>query len=209
MATTMVAGRALFLALVTTIAAVFLHSAGAVRSYAGVPKGKNTEFIRRSCSSTLYSSLCYTSLVPYANAVARDPIRLARVATNISLARVRSVSSHVSSLRGADARKVDARTLSALEDCEETLGDAAGLTRQSVHELGLLPTSMDKKVAWRVSNVQTWMSAALTNEGTCMDGFTGAGNSAVKADVRQLVRLAAKYTSNGLALVNRLVQRDR
>uniref|UniRef100_A0A1D1YAY6 Pectinesterase inhibitor domain-containing protein n=1 Tax=Anthurium amnicola TaxID=1678845 RepID=A0A1D1YAY6_9ARAE len=211
------AERVILLAVVTTMAALLLPSTPAVGAVpAGAGASHNyTEFIRRSCSSTLYPSLCYTSLAGYASAVAQDPTQLARVAANVTLALVRGVSSHVSSLcRAAPRRRIDPRTTSALEDCEDSLGDAADLTRQAVGELGRLPAAEGPEVSWRVSNAQTWMSAALTNEDTCTDGFAevapgtaaGAGPAAaVKADVCRRVRRAKQYTSNALALVNSLV----
>ncbi|MQL76962.1 hypothetical protein Taro_009367 [Colocasia esculenta] len=218
------AGRALLLVVAVTAALLHSTEVGAVPVYTGAPQNRYTEFIRRSCSSTLYPSLCYTSLAGYASAIAQDPTLLARVAANVSLARVRSVTSHVSSLcRTASARRMDARTASALEDCEDSLGDATDLTKQAAAELGLLATAEGPEVAWRVSNAQTWMSAALTNEDTCTDGFAevapgtaasaGVGGAApgwaVKADVCRRVRRAKQYTSNALALVNSLVGTNR
>ncbi|MQL85036.1 hypothetical protein Taro_017558 [Colocasia esculenta] len=191
---------------ITASVCLSFNRAEALQASAGSPQNTNTDFIRQSCASSLYSSLCYTSLAPYANAVAQDPIRLACVACNVSLAHIRSVSSHVSSvLHGPDARQLDKRTVSALQDCEETLGDGSDLTGQSIAELELLPSAKGTEVAWRVSNAQTWMSAALTNENTCVDGLTSASSSAVKADVTRRVRQAGQYTSNALALVNLLV----
>ncbi|MQM10724.1 hypothetical protein Taro_043620 [Colocasia esculenta] len=226
----MTAQGSLLLSVVVTMVVLLLHSTAseAAQTPTGAHKNNDTEFIRRSCSSTLYPSLCYTSLSPYAGTIAQDPTRLALVATNVSLARVRSASSHVSSLRRASVdRRVENRTVNALKDCEESLGDAADLTGHAAGELGSLATAQGPEVAWLVNNAQTWMSAALTNEDTCVDGFaevppsaTASGEDLVAApappglpsleeDVCGRVRQAKQYTSNALALVNSLVGTNR
>ena len=55
----------------------------------------------------------------------------------------------------------------------------------------------------QISNIQTWVSAALTDDDTCVDGFDGRDMEGhVKATVRRHVLKVAHLTSNALALVN-------
>jgi pectinesterase inhibitor-like protein len=92
------------------------------------------------------------------------------------------------------------REVSAMKDCVEESGDA-------VNELG---KSMDEMSHARQSNfqsmiddVQTWVSAALTDESTCSDGFAGnAMNGNLKTAVRGRIVNIAQLTSNALALIN-------
>lgn len=55
------------------------------------------------------------------------------------------------------------------------------------------------------SNIQTWVSAALTEEDKCLDGFE---ESAIDGDIKALIRSnivrVGQLTSNALSLVNRL-----
>lgn len=57
-------------------------------------------------------------------------------------------------------------------------------------------------VKFQMSNVQTWMSAAETNEDTCADGFDGVADGPLKTDVCDRVMKVKQVTSNALALVN-------
>ncbi|XP_020257166.1 uncharacterized protein LOC109833772 [Asparagus officinalis] len=59
-----------------------------------------------------------------------------------------------------------------------------------------------EKAAWRVSNARTWMSAALTNEETCTDGFDGEERGTVEEDVCGRVGTVKELSSIALALVN-------
>jgi pectinesterase inhibitor-like protein len=54
-----------------------------------------------------------------------------------------------------------------------------------------------------IDDVQTWVSAALTDESTCSDGFAGnAMNGNLKTAVRGRIVNIAQLTSNALALIN-------
>ncbi|URE12563.1 PMEI [Musa troglodytarum] len=171
------------------------------------PDENATEFIRARCGLTRYPDLCFTSLSSYASAVQRSPVQLARLATNVTLARLCALRAHVSALRRAGAG-APRREAAALRDCAEQLGDAADQVRRTAAELRGLEALVGMEVAWRVSNAQTWMSAALTNEDTCSDGFRevgGGGTSSIRTDVCRRVGRVKQYTSNDLALVNSLV----
>ena len=93
--------------------------------------------------------------------------------------------------------------MKALKDCTELLKDAVDNTKYSLSELKKLKgTRPGPSVQWRLANVQTYMSAALTKEDTCTDGLKEMG--AVVTPVSGSVRKAKKYTSSALGFVNRL-----
>ena len=164
----------------------------------------DTTFIRTSCNTTLYPDVCYTSLARYANAVQQDPGQLARVAIAVSLSKVHRASSYISNLtRDADYTG-DSRAASALHDCFTNLDDAVDEIRGSLkqmRQIGAAGAGADSFL-FQMSNVQTWMSAALTDEETCTDGFQDVADCPVKADVCDRVTKVKKFTSNALALVN-------
>ncbi|EAZ15502.1 hypothetical protein OsJ_30911 [Oryza sativa Japonica Group] len=105
-----------------------------------------------------------------------------------------------------------ARVDAALKDCKSTISDAGDLARQSSAELGQLDAGAaaagvsSRQARWHVSNVQTWLSAAITDEGTCTDGFEEAGEAAAGSpagkEVAAGVARVKQHTSIALALVN-------
>ncbi|XP_058079412.1 21 kDa protein-like [Magnolia sinica] len=168
-----------------------------------------TDFIRTSCSATLYPERCYASLSRYANAIQQSPSQLALVAVSVSLRRARRTASYVASLQRAAAAgdpPADARALAALRDCKSTFGDAIDLMRSSLDELRQLKTG--ETFRWQMGNVETWMSAALTNEDTCTDGFQAVAPGPMKSDISARVASAEEVTSNALALVNSLASKE-
>lgn len=91
-----------------------------------------------------------------------------------------------------------------MRDCIENMGDTVDRLSQSVRELG----QVGQDFLWHMSNVQTWVSAALTDENTCLDGFSGHSmDGNVKAAIRRRVANVAQVTSNALALVNRFASK--
>ncbi|CAK9146596.1 unnamed protein product [Ilex paraguariensis] len=166
--------------------------------------GGDTNFIRTSCEITLYPDLCYTSLSGYANAVQQDPARLARIAISVSLSKAKHMAAYVSNL----SRKADygapPRAAAALHDCFTVFGDAVDQIRGSLKQMRRLGGSGDS-LRFQMSNVQTWMSAALTNEDTCTDGFEDVPDGPLKSDVLDGVAKVEEVTSNALALVNSYV----
>ncbi|MED6180422.1 hypothetical protein PIB30_010052 [Stylosanthes scabra] len=164
----------------------------------------DTTFIRTSCNGTLYPDVCYTSLSRYANAVQQDPGQLARVAISVTLSKVHRTASYVSNLTRDADYTADTRATSALHDCFSNLDDAVDEIRGSLkqmRQIGAAGTGAESFL-FQMSNVQTWMSAALTDEETCTEGFQDVADCPVKAEVCDRVTKVKQFTSNALALVN-------
>ncbi|WOL11619.1 hypothetical protein Cni_G20383 [Canna indica] len=198
------ASSPLFFFLLLILAGIIMTSASSGETGAGrnSSSSSSTEFVRKSCNATRFPSICYKSLAGYAAVVERSDVKLAHVAANFTLARLRPLSARVSAL----SRNATGADRPALRDCAEVLADAADWARQTVVELKGLDKVVGPEVAWRVSNALTWMSAALTDEDTCTEGIAKSKPAAggVKADVYCRVRKVGKYTSNALALIHLL-----
>ncbi|KAK7370005.1 hypothetical protein VNO80_12055 [Phaseolus coccineus] len=172
---------------------------------APTPDNGDTEFIRSSCNTTLYPDVCFSSLSRYANAVQQNPGQLARVAIGVSLSKAHRAASYISNLtHDADYGTSGSRAALALHDCFSNLGDAVDEIRGSLKQMRQIGAagSGAGSFLFQMSNVQTWMSAALTDEETCTDGFQDVAECPVKADVCNRVTNVKKFTSNALALVN-------
>ncbi|PKI65765.1 hypothetical protein CRG98_013837 [Punica granatum] len=99
------------------------------------------------------------------------------------------------------AQGLKPREVGAMKDCVEELGDAVYELRRSIAEMDAPLRS--KTFELMISDVQTWVTAALTDETTCSDGFAGRMmNGKLKTIVRKHIKTVAHLTSNALALVN-------
>ncbi|XWS34464.1 hypothetical protein CRYUN_Cryun21dG0040700 [Craigia yunnanensis] len=161
-----------------------------------------TDFIRTSCSATLYPDLCYTSLSGYSNAIQQDPASLARIAIGVSLSKARHLAAYVSNLSREADYGADPRASAALHDCFSNMDDAVEEIRGSLKQMRQVVGPGSESFRFQMGNVQTWMSAALTDEETCTDGFEDVAEGAVKTEVCEKAGKVKKLTSNALALVN-------
>lgn len=136
----------------------------------------------------------------------RSPRHKALAALSLSLSRTKSAESFVSNLTKHKGLKQ--REKQPTEDCLQFLGDSIDLIRDSVQELrSLRGGASGRDFLWHISNVQTWVSAALTDDDTCLDGFADkALDGQVKDSIRVRVTNAVQVTSNALALVNQLAK---
>ncbi|KAK3188796.1 hypothetical protein Dsin_028357 [Dipteronia sinensis] len=79
-----------------------------------------------------------------------------------------------------------------IKDSLDEVNDTVDRLSKSVQELKESGQSKGPDFEWHMSNVETWVSAALTDENTCSDGFAGtAFDGKVMASVRaQIVSVA-------------------
>ncbi|OVA19548.1 Pectinesterase inhibitor domain [Macleaya cordata] len=188
----------LCLSFLLLLSIIYTSSATAAkRSPAGA-----TDFIKASCGATRYPNLCFESLSVYRSTIQRSPRQMAQAALSVSLARARSATNYVSMMTRVEGIK--GRDFQAVKDCVDNMGDSVDRLSRSIKELGQMGQVRGQSFIWHMSNVQTWVSAALTDENTCVDGFMGHGsNENVKAAIKSRVVGVAQVTSNALALVNR------
>ncbi|KAK1552689.1 hypothetical protein Q3G72_021854 [Acer saccharum] len=172
-----------------------------------------SNFIRTSCNATLYPDICYTSLAGYSTSVQQNPARLATAAIALTLSKVKRVAVYVSNLSRQADYGADPRAASAIHDCFSNFGDAVDEIHGSLKQMRQLGSSAvhsGSKASFRfqMSNVQTWMSAALTDEDTCTDGFEDVPEGKVKKEVCDRATYVKKLTSNALALVNTYADKE-
>ncbi|KAG2269142.1 hypothetical protein Bca52824_063697 [Brassica carinata] len=170
----------------------------------------DSDFIQRSCNTTLYPDVCVSSLSNFSTYVHNDPALLARAAISVTLSKALELGkylSNVSTLLEIHEDGVPHPTAAAVfHDCFETLKDAVDEMRDSMKQMrDLVTTGSLESFRFQMSNVQTWLSAALTNEETCTDGFKDVQDEPRKDEVCARVDGVKKLTSNALALVNRCV----
>ncbi|KAJ4775322.1 Plant invertase/pectin methylesterase inhibitor superfamily protein [Rhynchospora pubera] len=162
-----------------------------------------TDFIRSSCRITRYPDLCLQSLATYGPAVHRSPRELARFALTVSADRARSAASFVSQLCDK-SNQAHYRAGGPVRDCLENMADSVDRLKEAADELARMGRTSSAGFKFHMSNVQTWCSAALTDENTCLDGLGKNVEPTTRSAIRKKVVEVAQVTSNALALVNRV-----
>lgn len=160
-------------------------------------------YIEDACSATRYPTLCVKYLSRYANTAMQGPEQLAHLALSESLYRALYTKAYILKV----AKELEAsrdRGCQEVKDCLAQISDTVIQLGQSIRQLRRLgdePVGDD--FFWHISNVETWVSAALTDTSTCLDELPGQNIGKTKATIKGKVLNVAQATSNALALFHR------
>ncbi|WOL07104.1 21 kDa protein-like [Canna indica] len=185
------------------LAAAVCISAGSLTAGGSSP---SDQFVRDACMTTQYPGLCQQCLASYAPTIRRSKRQLVRAALAVSADRAQSASTLVRQMSAGRKKSLGStREAGAIGDCLEAMRDGLDRLRRSVREIERMGRARSPQFAWHLSNMKTWVSAALTDEMTCLDGLAQfASSPAVRAGIRKKVVELSRLTSNALALVNQL-----
>ncbi|KAL5748539.1 hypothetical protein ACOSP7_025579 [Xanthoceras sorbifolium] len=159
----------------------------------------NKEYIKASCNVTTYRRLCYKSLARRASEIKADPKLLAHSALNTTLSAAEYTSRMMRDMSKIHSLKP--KEAAAVLDCITDIHDSVEELQKSMRELD--DANKDSDLVLQMSDILTWVNAALEDEDTCLDAFAGkALNGMVKSRVRRRIKKLAHLTSNALALIN-------
>ncbi|CAK7348309.1 unnamed protein product [Dovyalis caffra] len=174
------------------------HEAEEHESAKGWVSNNGDTYVREACSVTRYHNLCIHSLASFSNSARRSPSRWARAGVSVTICEANNASQYLNRLK--KFRIMGSRNRIALSDCIECFQDAIANLHKSLGILRKLDAANFDK---QMGDLTTWLSAALTDEDTCLDGFEDQNSKQVKMLQNQVSRVTY-ITSNALALVNKL-----
>ncbi|TKY73399.1 Pectinesterase 3 [Spatholobus suberectus] len=141
----------------------------------------SAESIRVVCNVTRFPDACLAAIAPSRNAT--DPLAILALSLRASIHALRSLASAIGATEGR-----------AVADCRDQLDDGLSRLNDSLSAAAALTDA-------RVADVQTWVSAAATDQQTCLDGLEEVGDVAALKEVKNLMKRSTEYTSNSLAIV--------
>lgn len=156
---------------------------------------KPSQAMSRACSKTRYPDLCVNSLLDFPGSVTASSTDLVHISMNMTLqhfGRALYTSTEINNLQ------MDSLTRSAYQDCLELLEDSVDQLSRSLTSVA--PNQNRKGQAVGNSNdVLTWLSAAMTNQDTCTEGFENVA-SKVKNEMMDRLKDLSELVSNALAI---------
>ncbi|KAK6162534.1 hypothetical protein DH2020_002375 [Rehmannia glutinosa] len=133
-------------------------------------------FIESQCQTTLYPNLCIRTLSYYARnfATTLSHKQLAQFALKVTLARAESTRAYVTGVANG-LNRTTAKDYRAVIECLDQINDGVDQLTKCIKETQKIREDGrgNREFPWRASNVQTWMSTALTDASMCIDGFSG------------------------------------
>ncbi|KAI3454651.1 hypothetical protein Pfo_011314 [Paulownia fortunei] len=150
------------------------------------------ESLKTVCAVTRYPDSCFSSISPLNSPPSNNPLRIFNLSLHASTLEVSSLKNLVTEPKAEPAMK----------DCAELFDDAATQLGRSAE---LISVGRGEKVLtdMKISDLQTWISAAMTDQETCLDGLAEMGWTALGV-FKMKVQKSQEYMSNTLAILNNI-----
>ncbi|KAK3007050.1 hypothetical protein RJ639_017069 [Escallonia herrerae] len=156
------------------------------------PLSQSQDAIKSLCAPTDYKEACESSLQ---NAVRSNPSAsqakdLPKAAISVVLVEIKKVINQTSKLR--------LQKKAAFDDCMVLLNDAIEELNSSVANMD---TKDSEKLSSRTPNLNNWLSAVMSYQQTCIDGFP---DGEAKTELQKSLKNSKQLTSNALAIVSQV-----
>ncbi|XP_021293889.1 pectinesterase [Herrania umbratica] len=164
--------------------------------------------VKSACSSTRYPDLCFSEVATAPAATSKnvkskkDVIELS---LNITTTAVEHNYFKIKKLLAKNG--LTEREKTALHDCLETIDETLDELHEAIEDLHEYPNQ--KSLTQHADDLKTLMSAAMTNQETCLDGFS---YDAADKKIRKVLIDGEKYVermcSNTLAMIKNMTDTD-
>ncbi|KAJ0246403.1 PMEI domain-containing protein [Hirschfeldia incana] len=162
-------------------------------------QSKRNSYVQNACSVTHYTDLCVQTLAPFSSVAKNSPSKWARAGVSVAISDNKDVLRSLLKMRRSGFGR---RDRVALSDCRELLQDSLDNLHKS---LAVLRTLRASEFQEQMSDLATWLSTALTDKDTCLDGFEKASmKSAMVRMIRRKVTTSMYMSTISLALLNKL-----
>ncbi|CAN8260347.1 unnamed protein product [Cochlearia groenlandica] len=152
--------------------------------------------VKDICAPTDYKKTCEDTLIKNGKNTT-DPMELVKTAFTVTMKQITDAARKSHTM--IELQK-DPRTRMALDQCKELMGYALGELNNSFEELGKFEFH---KLDEGLINLRIWLSAAISHEETCLEGFQGTKGNAGET-MKKALKTAIELTHNGLAIISEM-----
>lgn len=207
--------------LITTllVASLLLRSSSTLHPHSRIPSASVVStplppphpIIKNACTNTLYPSLCFSTLLsstppphPKNHNATITLLYILDITINQTIRRVATTRFIVAGL--FTHQDLNSQEKNALNDCTDMLEQTLYELRRAISDLRRIPASTGS-LHRLYGNIKTLLSAAMTNENTCIDGFSDleesnfTGQKDLKEYLQGLLTPISHMISNCLAMI--------
>nr|AFW03475.1 pectin methylesterase 1 [Gossypium barbadense] len=199
---------ALFASLVIVAAIIGIVAGVSSRNNSDESDTSHHAVVKSACSGTFYPDLCFSAVTTVPAGTAKK-VRSQKDVIELSLnITTTAVEHNYFKIKKLLARKdLTTREKTALHDCLETIDETLDELHEAVEDLHEYPNK--KSLTQHADDLKTLMSAAMTNQETCLDGFSHEG---ADKKIREVLIDGEKYVekmcSNALAMIKNMTDTD-
>lgn len=151
------------------------------------------------CDGTLYTDLCISTLSNIPHLHKKSLTEILRYVISVTEAEVRASATNISGLESVNRHTLSRLQHFAVRDCLELLAD-------TTDELDTVLDEMTGQCgpSNNVSNIRTYLSAAMTYQYTCLDGFDVGSSKTLRRLIETGLLNITHHVSNSLAMLNKI-----
>ncbi|KAJ4802106.1 Pectinesterase [Rhynchospora pubera] len=152
------------------------------------------------CEGTLYPELCASTLSTIQDLHKKSLPEIICTVVNKTADEVRASSANCSAY--LHYRSLDQHQLLAINDCIELLDG-------TLDELSVAVSDLESKPNSHVNDVLTVLSASMTNQYTCLDGFSNIKGENIRQYIKGRLHHVSHLVSNSLAMVKKITPKTK
>ncbi|XP_039128477.1 putative pectinesterase/pectinesterase inhibitor 28 [Dioscorea cayenensis subsp. rotundata] len=152
--------------------------------------------IQNICHPTDYKQTCEETLTAAAGNIT-DPKELVKLAFQVTSDQIKQALNHSTLLLNAEK---DPLSVGALKDCREVFGYAVQDLQDTIDRFSNFDASTIDNM---VDDIKVWLSAVVTYQESCLDGFLNVTSDAGQSMAAAL-NISKQMSSNALAMVDGL-----
>lgn len=158
---------------------------------------KHIQVAYSTCRGTLYPDLCVSTLSSFPDLTSKSLQQIISSAVNYTLKEVKASSSNCTGILGR-LKNPEPLQKGALDDCLELFDNTVAELKTAITDL-----SPKKSVSKHYRDLQTVLSAAITNQYTCLDGFAYAKGNVRDVIENRLYKIS-HHVSNSLVMLKKI-----
>ncbi|KAL5698592.1 pectinesterase [Ranunculus cassubicifolius] len=161
------------------------------------------ESIKAVCSVTQYPESCLASLSSSVNGSTKlNPEQLIKLSMDIALQELSKLSVVPDTLI---SRTTDPYTKKALVNCKYLFQDSVDQLNASIASMDVGSVNLLLS-ATKIDDLKTWISTAITNQETCLDGLDESEKKIFVEEMKKVMQNSSEFTSNSLAIVTKIMK---
>ncbi|KAE8681630.1 Pectinesterase 2 [Hibiscus syriacus] len=182
---------------ISALALVFISSANATQIQ-HFHVHNHLQIAHSACEGTLYPDLCVSTISSLPDLTSKSLPELIQATLNQTIYEVRLSSSNCSTIE-KKLKFYNALAEAAIKDCLELFDDTLEELRVALVDLSPKKLAVSKNY----HDLQTLLSAAITNQYTCLDGFSRSRGNA-RDIIKNGLHKISHHVSNSLVMLNKV-----
>ncbi|XP_009628637.1 pectinesterase-like [Nicotiana tomentosiformis] len=158
---------------------------------------KNIQIAHSHCQDTRYPKLCVSTLSLIPDLAQKSISQIISSTINVTVAEVKASARNCTDIR-EDLPQLEPYEKRALEDCVQLLDNTIIELRTTLSDL-----NPKKPPSQNYNDLQTLLSAAMTNQATCLDGLARSKKN-LRRYVQHNLHTIAHHVSNCLSMLKKM-----